>query len=221
MGVLRAEHRSSDGSASLGRLRRSGVLPMAIVEKGKGTVPIQASERAFRDMMRSAGSARQLQIQLEGESKPRNVILTKIDRDALASRLVHVSFLQVSETDIVTVDVPIHCIGTPGPIERHEGSMLHPTSALKVRGALKDIPEELTIDVAGLELNDSISVSQLAIPEGVEVLTSMDATVVTVKPLRIVEEEVEPEEGEEVEGEVEGEGEGAEGEAPAEPAESE
>lgn len=199
MAVLKASVREANGKSALARLRRGGVLPMAIIEKGKGTLMIQAAEREVRDVLRHSGSLKQFQIKLEGESRPRNVILKQIDKDYMRNRLLHIAVMQVADTDVVTVDVPIHYVGTPVAVAHHEATLLHPTDHIKVKGKLSDIPQQIELDVSGLELGQSLSVSDLAIPGGLEVLTSLDATVASVKPLRVTLEAEEAVEEAEVE----------------------
>lgn len=207
MSVLNAEPRSTDAKETLKQLRRRGVLPMAIIEKGKGTVPVQANEKEVRAILHEAH--RQFQIKVAGETKPRDVILTKVEKDALAAYIIHVSVMQVAGTDVVTMDVPIVLAGTPDPVARHEASLLHPTAALKIRGQVKDIPENIELDVSGLDVGGSISAGEVPLPLGLECLTPGDATIVTVKVLRTVELEEAPAEAEGVEPELVGK-EGAE-----------
>ncbi len=210
MSVLNAEHRSSDRPVNLRALRRTGVVPMAIIEKGKGTVPIQASEKEIRDVLRQ--SQRQFQIKLAGETKPRDVILTKIDRDPFATRLIHVSVMQVAETDVVTVDLNIVVHGVPEIVGQHEATLLTPTTTVRAKGMVKDIPEQLELDVAHLQLNEAITVGELTLPPGIEVLAAPETVVATVKLLKVVEEAVEEapaEEGAEGGAEAAGEAEAA------------
>lgn len=203
MSVLNAEPRDTQATETLKQLRRRGMIPMAIIEKGKGTVAIQASEKEVRDILRQAH--RQFQIKLTGEAKPRDVMLTKVEKDHLAVDLVHVSVLQVADTDVVTVDVPIVLMGQPEAVARHEASLLNPTTTLKLKGQVKYIPENVEVDVSALEVGNSLSAGDITLGEGLECLTALDATVVTVKVLRAVELEETPAGDESVEPEVVGE----------------
>lgn len=154
------------------------------------------------------------------------MILKSVDKDPVANRLLHVAVLEVSQTDVVIVEVPIHFVGTPAPVEQKEGTVLHPTTHLKVRGQIQDLPDSLEIDISGLEMNHSASVSDLTISDKLEVLTPLDATIATIAPIVVqFESEAEPTEGgaepELVGGESEGEsdsgGEAAPGRDSAEP----
>lgn len=202
MSVLNAEPRSTDSSMTLKQLRRTGVVPMAIIEKGKGTVAVQANEKEIRDIIRLAH--RQFQIKVAGESKARDVMLTKIEKDPLATSIIHVSVMQVAGTDIVTLDVPVVSVGTPDTVARHEASLLHPTTHLKLKGQVKAIPEQLEVEVSAMELGSSIHAGDVPLPAGVECLTPADAIVVTVKVLRAAEVEEAPAEDGGVEPEIVG-----------------
>jgi large subunit ribosomal protein L25 len=196
MSILNAEMRAPEASNNLRALRRRGILPMAIIEKGKGTLLIQASEKDVREVLKHSGSLRQFQIKLEGESKPRDVILKAVDKDYVRNDLLHIAVMQVADTDVVTIDVPIVFVGTPEVVAQHEATLLHTTDALKVKGQLKKVPSSFEVDVSHLEMGQSISVSDIPVPEGIEVLTSSDATVASVKQLRVqLEVEEAPEAG--------------------------
>ena len=176
---------------------------MALIEKGKGTILIQAPEKDLRDALAHASGLGQLKIQLSGESQSRSVIVKDVDKDYLANKLLHVAVLEVAETDVITIDVPIVPIGVPPPVVRHEATLLHPTSHVKLRGKIKDLPEHFEVDVSAFEIHDSISAGDLKVPEGVELLTPIDATLLTIALLKVEEEP--KAEAEEVEEGVEGE----------------
>ncbi|MCC6351962.1 MAG: hypothetical protein IT202_05585 [Fimbriimonadaceae bacterium] len=215
MSILQAEPRAEGPTTK--QLRRMGITPMAIIEKNKGTVVLQAPERSILDALKGASALGQFKVQINGEKTPRSVILKSVDKDPVANRLLHVAVLEVSRTDVVIVEVPIHFVGTPAPVEQKEGTVLHPTTHLKVRGQIQNLPDSLEIDISGLEMNHSASVSDLTISDMLEVLTPLDATIATIAPIVVqVESEAEPtEEGAEPElvgGESEGESEsGGEG----------
>jgi large subunit ribosomal protein L25 len=215
MPPLNAELRDPEVARNLKQLRRTGVLPMAIIEKGKGTILIQAAEKEVKEVLRHAGPLRQFEIKLGDEAKPRNVILKAVDKDYIHNRLLHIAVLQVNETDVVELEIPVRFEGIPEIVAKQEATLIHVTDRIEVRGRLMDLPDEILVQVGNLQLNESISVSDLTFPENLEVVTSPEATIAAVRPLKI---ELEPEipvvpvEGEE--GAVEG-AEGAEGEAPA------
>lgn len=193
MSILQAEPRAEGPTTK--QLRRMGITPMAIIEKSKGTVALQATERSILDALKGASALGQFDVQITGEKAPRSVILKSVDKDPVANRLLHVSVLEVSQTDVVIVDVPIHFVGTPAPVEKKEGTVLHPTTHLKVRGQIQDLPDSLEIDISGLEMNHSASASDLSISDKLEVLTPLDATIATIAPIVAqVEPEVEPSE---------------------------
>ena len=107
--------------------------------------------------------------------------------------------------------VAIHTIGEPIGVKMDEGILQISAHELEVRCFPQDLPEHIEIDVSELQVGDSIQVANLTLPDGVEFDEPSDRAVVTClgKSPEIIEEEVEPEEGEvsdeEAEGEVEAE----------------
>ncbi len=183
LAVLQASTRNVSGSIGLKQIRKVGLVPMAIVEKGKGTILIQAPERDLRIALSHATGVGQFMIQLDGEKAPRKVLIKQIDKDYLANKLRHVAVMQVLDTDVVTIELSVVALGTPVPVAQHEATMIHPTSHVKVKGQLQDIPDHFEIDISGLELHGSIAVSALVAPSGVEILTPADAVLIVVAPI--------------------------------------
>jgi large subunit ribosomal protein L25 len=114
------------------------------------------------------------------------------------------------------MDVGVTLVGTAPAEQTHGGTLLHSLDHITVEGLPTDIPSSIEVDVSGLtEIDQAIHVAELAVPEGISVLTDSEQVVAKIAPPHVekAEEEVEVEavEGEEAEA-VEAE----EGEAAAE-----
>src|SRR5690606_14028992 len=141
-------------------------------------------------------------------------------RHPFRSEYPHVDFLKISLTETITTEVPIHFEGEPVGVR--EGGVFSPRrTSVQIEAVVTQIPGNIELDISGVELNESLRVSDLPEVEGVTYLEDPESVVmsVTVPAAEIEEPEPEVAEGELPEGEEVPEGE----EAPegAEAAESE
>lgn len=203
MSVLQVERREPGKPA---KLRRQGILPMALVERNNTTTLIQANEADLRKAMAGADGLGRLDLEIAGEKKPRKVMIKQVDKNFVHQQLLTVTLVEVSEDDQVRVDVAVVAINVPADFEGQGVSLTHPTDHVKVRGKVSAIPERIEVDLSQMEVGHHISAGDLVLPEGVELISSPDATVFSLQILKAVS--LEPEAAEETT-----EGEATEGEA--------
>jgi large subunit ribosomal protein L25 len=141
-------------------------------------------------------------------------ILRDVQMDPVKPNVVHVDFQRVSATEKLHIAVPIHFVGeeeAPG-VKTEHGIMSHMVNEVDVSCLPADLPEYLEVDVSNLNLGDTVYLSDIKVPEGVELTALMhegeDQVVATVYQPQMAAEEEELEAGEEGIEEAEAEGEG-------------
>ena len=197
------------------RLRREGLTPANIYGNQIDSVAIQLSTEQFRQFLRGHSRNEMIHLQVDGEERP--TFIRAIQRNPVTDQILHVDFLQVSLDHKVRLEVTVHITGVAPAVDAHGGIITHALTSVQVEALPTNIPESLTADISTLtELGQSLHVSDLTAPEGVDVLTDPETVVARIDipaAERAEEDEAaegeEGEEGEEVEGE---EGEKAEGE---------
>jgi large subunit ribosomal protein L25 len=138
---------------------------------------------------------------IEGESQASQALVREVQRHAYREDVVHVDFYQIHAGEAITVEVPIRLLGNP-PGVKAGGVLQHALNEIEVRCMPDRIPTTLDVDISSLEIGDSVHVSDIPQPEGVEFLIDAERTVCSVMaPTLAVEEEVE--EAEVAEGESE------------------
>lgn len=217
--ALDAELRDGRGKGVARRLRADGRIPAVCYKHGGPSVAVSVDARTLDRLLKASSAGMNTLIDLKvsggGDFDGAQVLVKDLQVDPVHRTLVHADLFAVDLTEVITVSVPIHLIGIPEGVTLG-GVMDHALRALELQCLPNAIPEELQVDVTALDVGDSLHVRDLTLPEGVELLTDADLSVVSVVA-PTVEEEVVPEEGEEGE---EGETpEGEEGAAPAEKAE--
>lgn len=175
-------------------LRQKGLIPMVIIDREHKAQNVKAPLAALQKAVRGADSHGVIELQMEGETTIRKVMLKAIDGDTLARQVLCATFQEVNESDMVKVDVPIVAIGHVAEVEGEVNVMLTAvTSVLHIRAKVSDLPDHIEVDVSKLAIGEHISAGDVVLPAGVESLTSPDAIVFTVSRVAapVLEEETE------------------------------
>ncbi|HCV00374.1 MAG: 50S ribosomal protein L25 [Dehalococcoidia bacterium] len=197
-------------------LRREGVLPANVYGRGVESTAIQLDGRDFRRAIGQAGIRSMFELSIEGEKESRHVLVRGLDREGGTGDPIHVDFYQVDLNRPIQTTTAIRLVGIPPAVTDLGGTLLQNLETVAIRCLPLDIPEAIELDVSSIENFElSLSVGDLEVPEGVEVLAASDIGVATVDAPRLTIEG-EEEEGEELEGEEGEEGEAMEGEEGAE-----
>jgi large subunit ribosomal protein L25 len=222
--TLKVSERAEFGSRTSRRLRRSGLVPGVVYGGGKETRAFQVAERDARTALAHGGALIDLEFDGSGTTP---VVIKEQQRHPLKGNLIHLDLQEVKLDVAIQAEVQIELLGTEDAPGVKEGGVLeHVTREVTVEALPTAIPESIAADVSGMEIGDTLQLSALVAPEGVEFflgegVDADEVTIATLSPPR-VEEEPEPELEEEAElvgeeGEEVPEGEEApEGEAPAE-----
>lgn len=212
LAVIEAEVRDRAGKGAARATRRNGRVPAVIYGAGKDPVAISIDPGTLQAELKKPGFfITQFKIHAAGDEHqvmPREVQFHPITDDPL-----HVDFLRVTERTRVTVSVPVEFLNEEEAPGLKDGVLNIVRHDVEVRCTVGNMPEMLTADLTGLEIGDSVRISNIDLPNGVKpTIEDRDFLIATIAPPTIIVEE-EEEEGEEEEG-VEGEEaeEGAEGE---------
>ena len=215
---LEIEPRDSFGKGETRRLRRRGKVPAIMYGGGQEPRAIMLEkDRLQLQMEKEAFYTSILTLNLGKESQA--VIVKEVQRHPAKPQVLHLDFQRILEDEKITLNIPIHFLGEEDSIgvKDQGGEISHLVTDVEISCLPKDLPEYLELDVTDLELNQLMHLSDVVVPEGVE-LTALahdqDPAVISINPPRREEEDevIEAEEDEEL---LEGE----EGEEGAEPAE--
>ena len=212
---ITAEARERAGKGTARAARRAGLVPGVIYgsKKDPALISLQTKE-LIRHLNAGGFFARLYDVSL-AKGKER-VLPRDVQFDPVTDLPLHIDFLRVSASTTVTVAVPVVFINEeecPGLIKGGVLNVVRYEVDLVCRADA--IPQQLEVDLTGLEFGDGAHISNVELPEGVEpTITDRDFTIATIAaPVAEVEEEEEDEEG------LEGLVEGAEGEPAEEGAE--
>ena len=210
---LNAEERTTEGKSSNKSLRRNGAIPAVLYGGSDSPVKISILEKDLIKAAESPSFATQI-LKMTVGTKSIDVVVKELQRHPATSKFLHADFLRVDPDSKITLSVPVRflneetCIG----VKMHGGQINRLINDIEVICLASSLPEYLEVDVESLDIGDNIFLTEMSLPEGVEILSltrgdDQDQAVVSVTEARVMEvdePEVELEEGEE----------GEEGEAP-------
>jgi len=190
------------GSRSSNRLRNEGQIPGVLYGLGKDSVTLAVDRRSLRQALTTDAGLNAI-ITLDVDGTDELCIVRELQRDPVRHDVTHVDFIRVDPDAEILVEVPLVLEGEAKKVLSEQGVVDQIHYTLSVYAKPNAIPNELVIDVSELEVGETITVADIALPSGARTEVDPEDVVVTASVTRAALED-------EVEGEVEGEGEGEE-----------
>jgi large subunit ribosomal protein L25 len=164
-------------------LRNSGTIPAVIHDHGKESLHIQADQLALEKVWQRAGKHHP--VELKAGDKQFTALIKSADFDPKKHQLRHVVFNAVDKNQTVEAEVPIRPRyaedNESSPAERTGYIVLSQLETVQVKAIASKLPDVLEYDAEKLiEIGDHITVADLPVPEGVEILTELEHSVATV-----------------------------------------
>ena len=209
--ALNVEIRDQAGKGVARKLRAAGRIPGICYGKHDAPVAVSLDASALRRLLAAsdAGLNTIISITGGGDLAGKQVLVRELQRDPVRGAYLHADFYTVDVTQTVDVSVPIHIIGKATGVEFGGGVLDQALRELDLTCLPLAIPKEIVVDVTAIELGQSLHVRDIALPEGVELRSDGDLSVLSVVAASKTEEET-PAEGEEGEEAAEPGEEGAE-----------
>jgi len=198
--TLSATSRSVTGK-KVAALRHAGQLPAVVYGHGQPSDALTLDAHEFDLLRRHAGATTLVDLSIDGR-KPAPVLVHAIQTHPMTRRPLHVDLYLVTMTEEITIEVALVSEGESEAVADLGGTLLHQLEHVRIKALPDRLPQSIHYSVASLKtFDDVIHVSDLAIPDGVTLLT--DPTEVVAKVLQPRVEEVEaPAAAEAVEGEA-------------------
>ena len=197
--VLSGTKRENFGKRASKRYRRENLVPAEIYGTSKDNQSILVNSFELSNQIKDPQFYSNV-IDLNVDKKKIEVILKDLQRDPQKSYITHIDFLVVDQNVKINVTVPLNfinediCVG----VKASGGIISHIVTETEISCLPKDIPENIEIDVAGLDINQSLHLLEIKLPDGVELLSGGDkehdtAIVKCYKPIEEVIEDTAPE----------------------------
>ena len=212
MSNLKAIKRESKTSGSTNKLRASGLIP-AILYGGKNpNQKISINKKDVRDIINSDNFLSKV-LELDVDGKKEKVLPREVSYHVISDEPIHIDFMRVVSGKKIILEIPVKFINHPDSPGLKRGGVLNIVRrAVELKCPAENIPADITIDLKGTDIGTSLKISSVKLPENViPTITDRDFVIATVAAPTIIKEPEKP---------AEGVAEGAEGETPAEGAET-
>lgn len=194
---LTVQSRADFGSAATRRLRKTGLVPGVLYQKGEASLPFQLPEHDLRKLLRSEGVRTSVVDIAIDSGRARPALFRDWQIDPVRGAILHVDMAEVDLLVTIQASVALTLVGVPAGV-REGGVLDQPVHSLTVEALPDVLPETIEVDVTALEVGGTLHVSDVPAPEGVRIVDDPEVVVASVTHASLVEVE---------EGEGEGEGE--------------
>lgn len=201
---LNVEKRTAQGRAANRHLRRQGKVP-AVLYGGKGEPLMLSVDHNDLDhhLDNEAFYSHIIKIKVAG-GETEDAVLRDLQRHPSRPFVQHMDLLRVVAGETLRMNVPLHFIGEedcPG-IKEEGGIMQHSMNDVEVECLPRNLPEYIEVDCSALNVGDALHLSELTLPEGVELVDLMHETDRTVVSVQLPRAAIELEEEEAAEAEA-------------------
>ena len=197
--TISATPRTETGKGVARKLRAQHNLPGVLYGHHREPQPLVLDSRDFDRLIEHyAAETTVVELTVDGQSV--RTLIREIQRHPFKRQVLHVDFQALVAGEKVTVDVPIVLVGIPEGVRLSGGTLDQVMRELTVEVDPSDIPNHVDVDVSALNVGDSLHVSDINLPPGVEVQDDPETTICVVVPPRVAEEVAAPVEEEEAAG---------------------
>ena len=190
---LSAEVRNETGKGVARKLRAAGKLPGVVYGHGREPQALTINAREF-DRLAERVRITSTVIELALGGKTARTLVRELQRDPIKRTVLHVDFQELVAGEKVTVSVPLRFVGTPEGVKTGGGILEEIVHNLHVECDPANIPDHIDVDVSALTIGHSLHVSDLKLPEGVDISDDPETTIAVVSAPK-AEEVVAPVEG--------------------------
>jgi len=181
--TLQAAPRDDLGSRTTRRKRRDGVIPGVVYGGGGDVISLEFDEATLRGAMTSHSALIDLQL---GDDKPQPVLIKEYQRHPVTGKIMHVDLLRVRLDVKVQAQVALELVGVEAsPGLRFGGILEQITREVIIEALPNEIPESVTADASAMEIGDTLFISAVEAPEGVDIVSDPTGVVATVSASRV------------------------------------
>ena len=179
---LNAFPRTAVRRAGVKKLRENGRVPAVVYGRHIQSQNLELNRTDIENVIHHSISETvlvDLTVQDDARGK-RLVLVQEVQHHPLKGSILHVDLHEVAENETVTVNVPVESTGDAVGVKTGGGVLEHVLFKIKVRALPKDLPEAITVDVTNLEIGQSLHLSEITPPPGVEFVGEQKVVVFSV-----------------------------------------
>ncbi len=213
MDILKATKRTSSTTGQVNKLRAEGFIPAVLYGGKKSNLNISLKKLHLQDLIRTETFMSKV-FDLDIDGNPEKVLPRDISYDPISDEPIHIDFIRITKGSVLTLEIPVKFINSEKSPGLKKGGVLNIVRRkVELKCPTENIPKEIIVDLDNTEINTSLKISSVKLPENVvPTITDRDFVIGTVvAPTVLVEPEKTEEGAAEGEAPAEGVAEGAEG----------
>jgi large subunit ribosomal protein L25 len=179
---LTAYPRTLNRRTGSNKLRSSGRVPAVIYGGQTEPQKLEIDMKELETLIHHSVSETILvDLSVSGDARAKRLALVQeVQHHPMSGKTLHIDLHEVSETETVTITVPVESVGEATGVKNGGGVLEHVLFKLKVRALPKDLPEAIHVDVSALEIGQAIHIGDIKAPAGVEILGEKHVSVLAV-----------------------------------------
>jgi large subunit ribosomal protein L25 len=189
--VIVAQRRFETGKGPARRLRRAGKLPVVLYGRGDSAALTIETKELQTLRQSESGANTIIDLSIEGEAPETcNAILRDVQIDPVSREMLHADFGRVALNELITVSVQLDFVNVPEDrlkLEQAEITILQ--YELSIECLPRNIPNVIEVDLSSFGVSDTLHAGDIALPEGMSLVSSADDTVVTTSIISLLETE--------------------------------
>ena len=208
MNILKATKRNTDTAGQVNKLRSEGFIPAILYGGKQNNLKISVKKLQFQDIIKTETfMSKVFDLDIDGSSE--KALPREIAFDPVSDEPMHIDFMRIVKGSKIVLEIPVKFINSEKSPGLKKGGVLNIVRRkVELKCPAENIPNEIIVDLDNIEINTSLKISSVKLPEGVSpIITDRDFVIGTVVAPTVL---VEPEKVEET---------AADGEVPAEGAE--
>jgi large subunit ribosomal protein L25 len=178
--VIATEKRDVFGKNASYRIRRTGRIPAILYGEGKDSVPLVLSKKDVIQILKSDLGLNSL-FKISFGSEERDVMIKDVQIDAITDEVMHADLIQIDMTKSIRVAVPVELVGEAVGVKTEGGFIDFMTRELLIECLPALIPEHFAVDVSALHLHQSLKAGDVAMPEGIRLITEPGVVIALVQ----------------------------------------
>jgi large subunit ribosomal protein L25 len=181
--ALTAQVREKVGKGAARGLRREAQVPAVLYSHGKSTPIVMVNKDVSKVLNTEGGEHALINLTLEGgkDAGMKLALIKDYQVDPRSSRLIHLDLMEVAMNEKVKIQVAVHISGNAIGV-KEGGIFQYGQRDLEIECLPAHIPDFIDVNIGHLKVNESLHVRDIKAPEGVKILTDLDATVATIQP---------------------------------------
>ena len=186
--ALTAHTRKRSGSGALNALRKEGLIPAVVYGKTQTSFNVRLKRKEVETVLHhSAAEQILVNLTIEDLNQTMLALIQDVQHNPLTDTITHLDFHAIREDEIIHANIPLELVGEAVGV-KSGGLLEHLFHTLEIKCLPKDLPEVILVDVSALELNGSLHIRELTLPEGVKAVAHGDVMVAMVSEPKVAVE---------------------------------